>query len=1056
MNLAEWTIRKSLLSWVITLLFLVIGWQSYQKLSRLEDPEFTIKDAVIMTPYAGASATEVETEVTNVIEKAVQQMGQLKKVESRSARGMSIVNVSMQDKYDRATLPQVWDELRRKVGDAQRNLPPNAGTSIVNDDFGDVYGLFYAITGEGYTYKEMYDYAKLLQRELLKAKDVKRIEMYGVQKESIFVEMRREKMAQLGISPHDIYNTLKSKNVVANAGSILVGQEFIPINPTGEFQSEQQFGDLLITSSNPKSNGLIYLRDVAEIKRAYQDPPQTLLRYDGKPAIGLAISTVQGGNVITMSDSLNQRLAELEELRPIGMELNIISHQANSVNESLKGFIINLAEAVAIVVGVLLLFMGLRSGLILGVVLMVTIMGTFIFMNMYAITLERISLGALIIALGMLVDCAIVVTDGMRMQMAQGKSGFEAACSIVGQTAIPMLGGTIVAITAFAAIGTSQDSTGEYCRTLFSVILISLSLSWLTAVTCTPLLCDKFLPVTEPSGEESDPYQKGFYVLYSKFLAVCLRFRWLVVGIVVGLFILSIIGFGSVKNSFFPDSTRPQFYVDFWFPEGTDIRETEKQLAIAEEKLKKYEGVSHTTGLIGGGQTRFLLTYTPEKNYAAFGQILVDVDDYTRIKTLTPDIQKQFETLFPDAMINVRLFVLGPSSGGKIQLRLYGADNEELRNLASKAEAVLLAEPNARAVRNEWREKIKVVRPQLAETQARKAGIDRPEVANAMEATFQGTKVGVYREQDELLPILARSPERERSDLNSLDGIQIWSPAAKTMIPIGQVVSGFNTEFEDPYIWRWDRRKMLRIHADPREGLPSELFANVKAKIEHALDVDVAAVVGHDVDAAEFNHKTLTVKENDLWPIKGKPGYYMAWGGEAEDSARANGNLATKIPVFFGIMVFIVLALFNSIKKMLVIWLTVPLALIGVTLGLLSFNQPFGFMALLGLMSLSGMAIKASIVLVDEIDVQINQGKTPYQAVLNSGVSRLIPVTMSSGTTMLGMIPLFSDAFFVAMAVTIVFGLGFVTLLILIVVPVFYSIFFNVKEDDKPINLAKG
>ncbi|CAG1021604.1 partial Multidrug resistance protein MdtF, partial [Patescibacteria group bacterium] len=619
MNLAEWTIRKSLLSWVITILFLVVGWQSYQKLSRLEDPEFTIKDAVIITQYPGASAEEVEEEVTNVIEKAVQQLGQLKKVESRSARGVSTINVTMKDKYDKATLPQVWDELRRKVNDAQSSLPPGTLPSVVNDDFGDVYGLFYAITGEGYSYKEIYDYAKMLQRELLKAKDVKRVAMYGVQKEAIYVEMRREKMAQLGISPQDIYNTLKAKNIATNAGSVLLGQEFIPINPTGEFQSEQDFGDLLITSSSPKSNSLIYLRDVAEIKRGYQDPPQNLLRYDGKPAIGLAISTVQGGNVITMSDSLNQRFKELEELRPIGMELNVISHQANSVNESLKGFIINLAEAVAIVVGVLLIFMGLRSGLILGVVLMVTIMGTFIFMQIYAVTLERISLGALIIALGMLVDCAIVVTDGMRMQMAQGKSGFDAACAIVGQTALPMLGGTIVAIVAFAAIGTSQDSTGEYCRTLFSVILFSLSLSWLTAVTCTPLLCNKFLTVTPSSGngDNEDPYSKGFYGSYRQFLAWCIRFRWIVVGFVIALFVSSIIGFGFVKNSFFPDSTRPQFYVDLWFPEGTDIRETEKQLAIAETALKKHEGITHLSSLIGGSQTRFLLTYTPEKNYAS-------------------------------------------------------------------------------------------------------------------------------------------------------------------------------------------------------------------------------------------------------------------------------------------------------------------------------------------------------------------------------------------------------------------------------------------------------
>lgn len=1062
MNLAEWTIRKSLLAWVITVLFLVVGWSSYQKLSRLEDPEFSIKDAVIMTQYSGASAAEVEEEVTNVIEKAVQEMGQLKKVESRSSRGLSLVQVTMQDKFDKASLPQIWDELRRKVNDAQRSLPPNAGPSLVNDDFGDVYGLFYAITGEGYSYKEIYDYAKLLQRELLKATDVKRISLYGVQKEAIYVEMRREKMAQLGISPQDIYNTLKAKNIAANAGSMLLGEEFIPINPTGEFQSEQEFGDLLITSSSPKSNSLIYLRDVAEIKRGYQDPPTNLLRYDGQAAIGLAISTIQGGNVITMSDSLTQRLKELEVLRPVGMELNIISHQANSVEVSLTGFLVNLAEAVAIVVGVLLLFMGLRSGLILGVVLMVTIMGTFIFMQIYHVTLERISLGALIIALGMLVDCAIVVTDGMRMQMAKGKSGYDAAVEIVGQTAVPMLGGTIVAITAFAAIGTSQDSTGEYCRTLFSVILFSLTLSWLTAVTCTPLLCKTFLKVTPSTAdgtEEEDPYSKGFYSTYSKFLALCIRFRWIVVAIAVGLFIAAMIGFGSVKNSFFPDSTRPQFYVDLWFPEGTDIRETEKQLKIAEAALKKYQGVTHLSSLIGGSQTRFLLTYTPEKTYPSFGQVIVDVDDYVRIKEMAPQIQQEFDALFPNAIANVRLFVLGPSSGGKIQLRLYGADAEELRNLADKAENVLRNEPTARAVRNEWREKIKVIRPQIAETQARKVGIDRPEVAHALESAFQGTKVGVYREQDELLPILARAPLAERIDLDSLDGIQIWSPAARTMIPMGQVVSSFDTAFEDAHVWRLDRRKMIRIHADPREGLPSELFAKVKANIEQAVGVDVAAIAGHDVDAADFDNRTLKVQDNDLWPIKGKPGYYMAWGGEAEDSSRANSSLAGKIPMFFGIMVFIVLALFNSIKKTLVIWLTVPLAVIGVTVGLLSFNQPFGFMALLGLMSLSGMTIKAAIVLVDEIDVQLAEGKTPYQAVMTSGVSRLMPVAMSSGTTMLGMIPLFTDAFFVSMAVTIVFGLGFATVLVLIIVPVFYSIFFNIKADDKtekPLNLAKG
>ncbi len=664
MNLAEWSISKSLITWVLIVLALVVGWNSYQSLSRLEDPEFTIKEAVISTPYPGASAAEVEEEVTNVIEKAVQEMGQLEKIESRSYRGMSTVKAKIKDQYDKNGLPQVWDELRRKVNDAQMKLPPKAGPSLVNDDFGDVYGIYLAITGEGYTYKEIYDYAKLLQRELLKAKDVKRISLYGDQKEVIYVEMRREKMAQLGVSPQDIYLSLGDKNLVAAAGNLHLGQEFIPINPTGEFKSEQEFGDLLITPRNPKSQSLIYLRDVADIKREYRDPPASRLRYDGQPAVAIGISTVQGGNVVAMGESLDQRFKELESLRPVGMELHKISHQADAVTASLSGFIINLIEAVVIVVAVLLVFMGLRSGLILGVVLLITIMGTFIFMQMLDITLERISLGALIIALGMLVDCAIVVADGMRMKMQRGQSGFEAASEVVAQNALPMLGGTVVAITAFAAIGTSDDSTGEYCRSLFTVILVSLSLSWLTAVTCTPLLCSIFLKQNMNAGEEgdTDPYASGFYAVYSKFLVRCIRHRWLVVGVVVGLFAMSVIGFGSIKNSFFPDSTRPQFYIDFWFPEGTDIHETERQIERAEAYLKEQEGVTHLTSLIGGGQLRFLLTYTPESPYPSYAQILVDVDDYRSIELLNKSVQRELEAMFPGGMVTTRLFVLGPST----------------------------------------------------------------------------------------------------------------------------------------------------------------------------------------------------------------------------------------------------------------------------------------------------------------------------------------------------------------------------------------------------------
>jgi multidrug efflux pump subunit AcrB len=1052
MNLAELSIRKSVITWVMTILFIVVGWISFNSLSRLEDPEFTIKEAAIITPYPGASAAEVEEEVTNVIEKACQELGQLWYIESRSSRGISQIKVVIKDEYDKYSLPQVWDELRRKVNDYQAQLPPGAGPSIVNDDFGDVFGVYAAITGEGYTYKEIYEYAKFLQRELLQAQDVKRIVLYGVQPELIYVEMRREKMAELGISQQDIYSALAAKNLPATSGYLTLGREYIPVNPTGEFKSEQEFGDLLVRGRGPGSESLVYLGDVADIKRGYQEPPDTYLRHDRKPAIGLAISTVLGGNVISMGEALKERFRDLEALAPLGMELDVIYAQTDAVTKSINSFLVNLAEAIAIVIVVLLVFMGVRSGLIIGSILLLTIMGTFIFMSMGKVTLERISLGALVIALGMLVDNAIVVTDGMRVKMDQGIDALTAARDIVKQVGVPLLGATFIAIAAFASIGTSQDATGEYCRTLFYVILISLTLSWVTAVTATPLFCKTFLK-TKPkgkgeSGDQKDPYSGKIYQSYRRFLSASIRFRWITMAVVVGLFALAMMGFGFVKNSFFPDSTSPQYYIDFWFPEGTHIDETAREMERAEKYLMEREGVEHVITFIGGGQVRFLLTYTPESPYHSFAQVLVKVDDYRKIPAMMKEAQKGLEDLFPQAIINTRAFILGPSTGGKIQLRINGPDPTVLRNLGAKAEAIILADPAAKGVRNEWRSKIKVVRPQMAEAQARRAGIDRPELAQAIESSIEGTRVGVYREKDELLPIIARSPEAERLDLDSLGAIQVWSPAAQKMIPVAQVVTGFKTEFEDPYIWRRNRTKMLKIHADAREGLPSEFLARVKPKIEQALGVDVEGKLGRSVSPDEWNAATITVHDKDMIYLKDMPGYYIAWGGEAEDSARAQSGLAASIPIFFGLMVLLVIVLFNSIKKTLIIWLTVPLAIIGVTMGLLMLNQPFGFMALLGLMSLSGMLIKNAIVLIDQIGLELESGKPPFQAILDSGVSRLIPVSMAALTTILGMTPLLQDAFFIAMAVTIMFGLLFATILTLIVIPVLYAIFYRVRYEE--------
>jgi multidrug efflux pump subunit AcrB len=1057
MNIAEWSIQKHVITWVLTVLMVVVGVASFFELSLLEDPEFTIKEAMIITPYPGASAAEVEEEVTNVIEQAVQTLGQLKYVESRSSRGISSVKAVIKDQYDKDTLPQVWDELRRKVGDVAvlGKLPPGAGPSLVNDDFGDVYGVYVALTGDGYSYKEIYEFAKFMKRELLKVPGVKRIELFGNQPEVVYVEMRRDKMTQFGVSPDDIYAALRAKNLPADAGHVRIGQEFIPVNPTGEFKSEQEFGNLLISSRGANQ---VYLRDVAEIRRGYQEPASTLMRFDGVPSIGFAISAASGVNVVKLGQAIGKRTRELQSQSPLGMETHVVSLQSTAVVKAINDFLVSLAQAVAIVVVVLLFFMGLRSGLIIGAVLLVTILGTFIFMNAFDITLQRISLGALVIALGMLVDNAIVVTDGIRMKLDRGQDVLSAAKEVVGQTAVPLLGATIVAITAFASIGTSDDSTGEYTATLFYVILISLLLSWVTAVSTTPLLCKAFLkPAKEKAGEagDKDPYGGALFRIYRSFLSQCIRFRWITLVVVVAMFVASIVGFGSVRQSFFPDSTRPQFYVDFWFPEGTDIEETARQMARAEKAFLEREGVTHVTTQIGGGSPRFLLTYTPESNYASFAQTLVDVEDYRTIPAIVDEVQDEMEALFPQAIIQVRQFVLGPSTGGKIQLRISGPDPAELRRLAAKAEAIMLEDPNTQYVRNEWRSKIKVVRPQMSEAQANRAGITRPDIAEAIATAVEGRKVGIYRERDELLPIISRAPASERVDLDNLGSIPVWSPVASGMIPLDQVVSGFDIEFEDANLWRRDRTSMLKIHSDPRGGLlPSELMARIKPKIEKALNVDVGQVLGNqsgpDEDPfANFDGGTLKIGESDIWPLKGMPGYYIAWGGDAESSAKAGAALAATVPIFFGLMVLIVLMLFNSIRKTLVIWLTVPLSIIGVTVGLLAFNQPFGFMALLGLMSLSGMLIKNAVVLLDEINAQLDAGKAAFHAIVDSGVSRLIPVSMAASTTILGLIPLLGDAFFIAMAVTIMFGLGFATVLTLIVVPVLYAVFFKVTH-EKP------
>ncbi|MDG2304609.1 MAG: efflux RND transporter permease subunit [Candidatus Binatia bacterium] len=1014
MKLAEFALNNRVTTLVLTFVVLIAGYFSFNSLARYEDPEFTIKDAVVVTRYPGASPEEVEREVTDKVEKAIQQLSQLDWIESTNYRGRSEIKLRIKDAFDKERLPQVWDELRRKVGDVQGQLPPGAGPSVVRDDFGDVYGVFVAIYGAEYSFAELKEVAKFLQRELLLVDDVAKIDFWGVWDEAVYVEPNRERMSQLGIRPTQIAEKLRAKNVVSDAGRVEVLPDYVAIRPTGEFLTVAQFENLLISEEGADEQ--IYLRDVATVRRGYVEPPRKILRYDGERGIGLGISTVLGGNVVNMGAGLEKRIDELQGQIPLGIEVGIISLQSAAVTTAIDGFMLNLLEAVAIVVGVLLFFMGWRSAGIIGFVLVLTIAATFIFMGPWNVALERISLGALIIALGMLVDNAIVVVDGMLVRMQKGEEGESAALAVIGQQSIPLLGATAVAIMAFAAIGLSQDSTGEYCRTLFQVVFLSLGLSWVTAVTATPILCVMFLPVAEAGGADAgrDPYGGAFYSGYRAVVAGCIRFRWVTVSVVVFLFALSLYGFGFVDQSFFPNSTRPQFMVDMFFPQGIFIEETEERSAKLENYIRDLDGVTHVSTLIGGGAMRFLLTYDPEKDNSAYVQFLVDVDDYAKIDAMLPQIE-DFIARNIDGMGYTKKFRLGPGSGGRIQARIMGPDKVVLRGLAAQAE-VLMEKGAGVGVRNDWRQRVKVVRPVIAEEEAERAGITRTDVAAILLSGFAGERIGVYRDGDELLPIFVRSPEPDRLDVQTVNYLQIWSPPAQGYIPLRQVISGFKTVFEDDIVWRLHRRPAITIHADPPIGETSETY--------------LARIKG-EVDALDF-----------------PPGYSIEWWGEYRDGNKAKNGIAASLPMFFVMMVLIVIGLFNALRQPLIIWLMVPLALIGVTLGLLVTGQPFGFMSLLGFMSLSGMLVKNAIVLIDEIDLQRRNGLETYQAILDSGVSRLRPVAMAALTTALGMMPLFLDDFFISMAVTIVFGLMFATVLTMVVIPVLYSIFFRASAPE--------
>ncbi|MBA3979101.1 MAG: MFS transporter [Alcanivorax sp.] len=1010
MDIARASIERPVNTWLIIAACLLGGLWALSSIGRLEDPAFTLKQAIVVTSYPGATAEEVEEEVTELLESALQQLPQLKRVTSKSMPGVSEITVQIKDQYDGKKMPQVWDELRRKVNDARPDLPEGARTPRINDDFGDVFGIFYAVTAPEFSDQEIRNLARFLRRELLTVPGVAKVTTSGEPTETIYVDISNERLSTLGLPVEQVLNTIQTENAVESAGAITIGDRRVRLTSRPGFDSVASIESLRI--GRPGSTEQISLVDIADVYRESTEIPDHLIRFNGVPAFTLAVAGVPDANIVEVGQAVDRHLATLENRIPLGVTLHPIYEQHVVVDEAINSFIFSLLLSVLIVIGVLCLTMGWRVGIVVGATLLLTVLGTVLFMRLLHIEMERISLGALIIAMGMLVDNAIVVAEGMLINMQRGMRAREAASDAVRRTQIPLLGATVIGIMAFAGIGLSPDVTGEFLFSLFAVIAISLMLSWVLAITATPLLGFYFFRVADNASEQ-DPYAGRPYLLYREALDKALRARGKTLAGLAGLTVLCLLGFGFVKQAFFPASNTPLFYVNYTLPQGTDIRATARDINRIDELIREYPQVQSVSSFIGQGASRFMLTYAPEQPNTAYGQLIVRVAHRNQIPPLIDELRATLPPLFPDAEIYTELLMFGPGDGAKIEARFSGPDTDVLRRLGSEASRIMLATEGVTDVRTDWRQRELVILPQFNEERARVAGVGRAELAQSLEFATAGVRAGTYREGDEQIPIVARPPDYERLDATRLADRLVWSGSEQAYVPVTQVVDGFVTTSEEALIHRRNRVRTLTVQAEPEGDLTSDqAFRAVRGAIEN---------------------------------ISLPPGYRMEWGGEYEDSREAQSSLAAQLPLSFLIMLVISILLFGKLRQPAVIWLIVPMSICGVTLGLLLTGMPFTFTALLGFLSLSGMLMKNAIVLVDEIDAQINSGKEAVLALTDASVSRLRPVFLAAVTTILGMVPLLWDAFFSSMAVTIMGGLAFATVLTLIAVPTLYALFFRIR-----------
>jgi multidrug efflux pump len=1015
-NLSEWALHNRGLVLYAMLLLALLGAVAYTRLGQSEDPPFTFKAMVVRTLWPGASAEEVSRQVTERIEKELMETGRYESIRAYSRPGESQIIFVAKDNLVSRDLPDVWYQIRKKATDIRHTLPAGVIGPFFNDEFGDTFGNIYALTGEGFDYATLKDYAERLELELQRVPDVAKVELIGLQEEKIWIELSNTKLATLGVPMPLVQQALDEQNAVVASGFFETPTDRVQLRVSGRFDSVEAIREFPIRAGDRTFR----IGDVAEVRRGFSDPPAPRMRFMGEDAIGLAVSMRAGGDILKLGEALEVEFARLQETLPVGMNLRKVSDQPKAVRDSVGEFVRVLTEAVIIVLLVSFFSLGFRTGLVVALSIPLVLAMTFAAMHYFGIGLHKISLGALVLGLGLLVDDAIIAVEMMAVKMEQGMSRLKAASFAYRSTAFPMLTGTLITAAGFLPIATAASSTGEYTRSIFQVVTIALLLSWIAAVVFVPYLGDRLLPdfhARNGNGKhDHDPYGSRFYQRFRQMVEWCVRRRKTVLLLTAALFLASVGLFRFVPQQFFPSSTRVELMVDLKLAEGSSLKATEAAARRLEALLEEKEGVENYVAYVGTGSPRFYLPLDQQLPQASFAQFVLLTRDVEAREEVRGWLIERFREDFPDLQARVTRLENGPPVGYPVQFRVSGEHIDEVRRLARQVADKVRANEHVTNVNLDWEEPSKVVRLVLDQERARVLGVSSAQLSQFLESSLSGSFVSTYREDNELVQILLRGPDEERAQLALLGSLSVPSTTGKP-IPLSQLAT-LEYGFEEGIIWHRNRLPTVTVRADIYGG------------------EQPSSVVGEILPTLEEVRARLP------------SGYLLQVGGTVEDSARGQNSVNAGVPLFLGVVLTLLMIQLKSFSRSLLVLLTAPLGLIGVVLFLLVFRVPFGFVAMLGTIALSGMIMRNSVILVDQIEQDIAAGLTRWQAIVEATVRRFRPIVLTALAAVLAMIPLSRSAFFGPMAVAIMGGLIVATALTLLFLPALYAAWFRVREDE--------